>query len=95
VQTGWKDVPHLDEEEKRRLVVNTPPYQIRASTEGEPALGVGAIYPIDEVDIIVPDRSIPDSWSRAYGMDVGWNLGQGEPASHPQAIRGRGDWIPG
>ena len=73
---------HLDEEEKRRLVVNTPPYQIRAWTEGEPALGVGAIYPIDEVDIIVPDRSIPDSWPRVYGMDVCWNLGQGEPASH-------------
>jgi hypothetical protein len=46
VQAGWKDVPHLDEQEKRRLVVNTPPYQIRARTEGEPALGAGAIYPI-------------------------------------------------
>jgi phage terminase large subunit-like protein len=43
VQAGWKDVPHLDEEEKRKLVANTPPYQIKARTEGEPALGVGAI----------------------------------------------------
>jgi hypothetical protein len=43
VQAGWKDVPHLDEEEKRRLAVNTPPYQIRVR-QGEPALGVGAIY---------------------------------------------------
>jgi phage terminase large subunit-like protein len=39
VQAGWKDVPHLDEEERRKLIVNTPPYQIRARTEGEPALG--------------------------------------------------------
>jgi hypothetical protein len=73
VQAGWKDVPHLDEEEKRKLVVNTPPYQIRARTEGEPALGAGAIYPIDETEIMVPDRRIPDSWPRAFGLDVGWN----------------------
>jgi hypothetical protein len=49
--------------------------------------------------------------ARAYGMDVGWNrtaavwrapdpgsgviYHQGEPASHAQTIRGRGDWIPG
>jgi hypothetical protein len=61
------------EEEKRRLVVNTPPYQIRARTAGEPALGLGAIYPIDEAEVIVPDRDIPDSWPLAFGMDVGWN----------------------
>jgi phage terminase large subunit-like protein len=118
VQAGWKDVPHLDEEEKRKLTANTPPYQIKARTDGEPALGVGAIYPIDETDITIPDRAIPDYWPRAFGMDVGWNRtaalwgardpatgiiyiysehyqGQGEPASHAQAIRGRGTWIPG
>jgi hypothetical protein len=33
VQAGWKDVPHLDEEEKCILVANTP-YQIKARTEG-------------------------------------------------------------
>jgi len=118
VQAGWKDVPHLDEEEKRKLVANTPPYQVRARTDGEPALGSGAIYPIDEAEITVPDRPIPDEWPRAFGMDVGWNRtavvwgardpgsgviylysehyqGQGEPASHAQAIRSRGEWIPG
>jgi phage terminase large subunit-like protein len=118
IQAGWKDVPHLDEEEQRMLIATTPPYQAKARSEGEPALGSGAIYPIDESDIVVPDRSIPDEWPRAYGMDVGWNRtavvwaasdpgsgviylysehyqGQGEPASHALAIRGRGDWIPG
>jgi Iap family predicted aminopeptidase len=46
VQAGWKDVPHLDEQEKRKLAANTPPYQIKARTEGEPALGAGAVYPM-------------------------------------------------
>ena len=118
VQAGWKDVPHLDEEEKQKLVANTPIYQIRARTDGEPALGSGAIYPIDEAEITVPLFAVPDEWPRAFGMDVGWNRtaavwgardpgsgviylysehyqGQGEPASHAQAIRGRGAWIPG
>jgi phage terminase large subunit-like protein len=118
VQAGWKDVPHLDEEEKRKLLANTPPYQIQARTEGQPTQGAGAIYPIAESEITVPDRAIPDYWPRAYGMDVGWNRtaviwgardpasgviylysehyqGQGEPASHAQAIRARGVWIPG
>jgi len=118
IQAGWKDVPHLDEEEQRKLIASTPPYQIKARSEGEPALGAGAIYPIGESDIVVPVRAIPEEWPRAYGMDVGWNCtavvwgaadpgsgviylysehyqGQGEPASHAQAIRGRGEWISG
>jgi len=118
VQAGWKDVPHLDEEEQRKLTANTPAYQVKARTEGEPAMGAGAVYPIPESEILVPDRTIPESWPRAYGMDVGWNRtavvfgardpgsgviylysehyqGQGEPASHAQAIRARGEWIPG
>jgi Terminase large subunit, T4likevirus-type, N-terminal len=73
VQAAWKDVPHLDDEEKRKLVANTPPYQIKARTQGEPALGAGAIYHTAEAEITVPDRAIPHSWPRAFGMDVGWN----------------------
>ena len=73
IQAGWKDVPHLDEEEQRALMATTPPYQIAARTEGEPSLGSGAIYPIAERDILIPTSEIPESWPRVYAMDVGWN----------------------
>lgn len=73
VQAGWKDVPHLDKDEQRALMASIPLYQVQARTEGEPALGAGAIYPIGEPDILVPTRPIPDSWRKVYGMDVGWN----------------------
>jgi phage terminase large subunit-like protein len=73
VQAGWKDVPHLDEEEQKKLLATTPRYQIKARTLGEPTLGAGAIYPIAEEDISIPLMAIPDSWPRGYGMDVGWN----------------------
>lgn len=73
VQAGWKDVPHLDEEEKKKLLATTPRYQLKARTLGEPSLGAGAIYPIAEDDIVIPLMAIPDSWPRCFGMDVGWN----------------------
>jgi phage terminase large subunit-like protein len=73
VQAGWKDVPHLDEDEKKNLLATTPRYQLKARTLGEPTLGAGAIYPIAEDDIVIPLMAIPDSWPRCFGMDVGWN----------------------
>jgi phage terminase large subunit-like protein len=73
IQAGWRDVPHLSETDKAALIATTPPYQIKARTEGEPVLGSGAIYPINEDDLIVPTRAIPDTWRKVYGMDVGWN----------------------
>lgn len=118
VQAGWKDVPHLDETEKQMIRATTPPYQLQARAEGEPTLGTGAIYPIAESEFMVKTFDVPESWPKAYGMDVGWNKtavvcsakdpgsgvlylysedsqGQGEPASHAHAVKGRGDWIPG
>jgi hypothetical protein len=118
IQAGWKDVPHLDPEEQRALMATTPPYQIAARTEGEPSLGSGAIYPIAEREILIPNAEIPASWPKVYAMDVGWNRtaviwgakdpgsgrivlydehyrGHGEPASHAEGIRARGDWMHG
>lgn len=86
IQAGWKDVPHIPEEEKRALIATTPPYQIKARTDGEPSLGAGAIYPISESEITCDPMPIPNHWPRAFGMDVGWNRtaalwGARDPAS--------------
>lgn len=118
VQCGWDDVPHLSAEAKAKLLSKLMPHQRDARTKGVPALGSGAIYPVPETDIVVPDFALPDHWPRAYGMDVGWNRtaavwgaidreadvvylysghyrGQAEPSIHADAIKARGDWIPG
>lgn len=73
IQCGWDDVPHLSEAAKAKLLSKLMPHQRDARTKGIPALGSGAIYPVPETDIVVPDFAIPDHWPRAYGMDVGWN----------------------
>ena len=72
IQAGWKHVPHLDTEVTRALLATMPPHQVKARSEGEPVLGSGAIYPLNEEDLVIPTRDIPASWPRGYGMDVGW-----------------------
>ena len=101
VQAGWKDVPHLDEEEKKNLLATTPRYQIKARTLGEPTLGAGAIYPIAEEEISTSLMAIPDSWPRGYGMDVGWNRtavlwvaknpGSGQLVAYDEHYQGQGE----
>lgn len=70
---GWDDVPHLGKAEKKTLYDAIPPYQRDARSKGIPQLGSGAIYPIPESDIVVPDFELPKHWPRGYGFDVGWN----------------------
>jgi hypothetical protein len=118
VQATWEDAAHLTREQKDSLWASIPAYQRDARTKGIPQLGSGAIYPVEESDLVVPMFKIPDWFRLSYGLDVGWNRtaaiwsaldpetdvlyfysehyrGQAEPAVHAQAIRGRGEWIPG
>lgn len=73
VSATWDDVPHLSKEVKEELWGKIPPYQRNARSRGIPQLGSGAIYPIDEEEIIVKPFEIPKYYPRAYGLDVGWN----------------------
>lgn len=73
VMAGWDDVPHLDDEAKRRMLANSEVHLREARSKGVPSIGSGAIYPVPEDQIVVDDFAIPDHWPRAYGLDVGWN----------------------
>jgi phage terminase large subunit-like protein len=73
VMATWDDVPHLSPQVKAELLASIPPFQRDARSKGVPQLGAGAIYPIPESDIIIPDFALPAHWPRAYGLDVGWN----------------------
>lgn len=73
MQIGWDDVPHLDQQQKSKLLDSIPPHQRDARTKGIPILGAGQIYPVPEEAVIVDDFELPSHWPRAYGLDVGWN----------------------
>lgn len=118
IMAGWDDAPHLSDAQKGRMLAECEPHLKDARSKGIPSLGSGAIYPISEDDITIPDFAIPDHWPKVYSLDVGWNntaalwgawdreadivyltaeykRGQCEPAIHAQAVKSRGDWIPG
>lgn len=70
---GWKDVPHIDEETKAKMLAATPPQLREARSEGKPTVGEGLVYPIDPKNVTIDDFQLPKHFQRLYGMDVGWN----------------------
>jgi phage terminase large subunit-like protein len=73
VGATWDDAPHLSAEVKAELWASLPPNQRDARSKGIPALGSGAIYPIDEKDILVDPFQFPNYWPRCGALDPGWN----------------------
>jgi phage terminase large subunit-like protein len=70
-QATWDDAPHLTREAREELWASIPPFQRDARSKGIPQLGSGAIYPISESEIVVPDMPIPAHWPRCWGLDAG------------------------
>lgn len=70
VTATWDDVPHLTREEKAELWESIPPYQRDARTKGIPQLGSGAIYPVPESTIKIPDFEVPKHWPRVWALDA-------------------------
>jgi hypothetical protein len=73
VQAGWDNAPHLDSRTKEELLRDTPPHLRKARSTGEPSLGSGSIYPVDQDEWFVAPFAIPDYWPRCFALDVGWN----------------------
>lgn len=74
---AWSDVPHLRppviaQDELDSLEASILPHQRQARRTGRPSLGAGAIYPVDEGDLLVDPFKIPEHWPRAYALDPGW-----------------------
>jgi len=74
VMAGWDDVPHLDDQAKLEMLDSTPPHLIDSRSKGIPGLGSGAVYPIQEKEVMFSPFEIPTWFRRAYGLDVGWNF---------------------
>lgn len=74
VVASWDDVPHLTEEDRKELLSSMLPHERDARTRGYPMLGAGAVYPVPESDISIPDFEVPHHWPKGYGLDVGWNV---------------------
>lgn len=73
VTAGWDDVPHLSRETKDRLLSAYPEHERAARTRGEPLLGSGKVFPVDEANVRWKASPIPHTWPRIVGLDFGWD----------------------
>lgn len=74
ITATWDDAPHLSDEDKNELMASLRPHQRDARSKGIPQLGSGAIYPVQEADILCEPFVIPQQYFQCYGFDVGWNF---------------------
>lgn len=72
INVEWDEVPHMDDDQKARILESYSAHEREARSKGIPSLGSGAIYPYLEDSVTVEPFEIPAWWPKAYGMDVGW-----------------------
>lgn len=73
-----REVPHFTEAEKTAIIASYPIHMRAARADGEPMLGEGAVFPIDEALVKFRLFPFPAHWPRIAAMDIGW--------THPAAI---------
>jgi phage terminase large subunit-like protein len=73
VRAGWDDAPHLTSDDKKRLRASLRPHELAARECGEPRLGSGLVFALDETEIKVPRFKIPPGWRWCFGLDFGWH----------------------
>lgn len=70
---GIRDAFHYSPEEIDQIIASYPAHERTARTEGEPTLGSGAVFPVDDEQISCDPFAIPDHWPRIVGLDFGWD----------------------
>lgn len=69
----WADAPHITPERRRSMEARIPYWQRKMRSEGLPILGVGAIYPYSDEQIVVAPFDIPSHWKVLAGLDFGYS----------------------
>lgn len=67
----WEDAPHLAENEKSRLRLVYPSYELEARTRGVPMMGEGRVFPVSEDEIKCEPFEIPRHFAQIVGVDFG------------------------
>lgn len=67
----WDDAPHLGEDEKARLRMVYPSYELDARTKGVPMMGEGRVFPVSEDEIKCQPFEIPRHFAQIIGVDFG------------------------
>lgn len=68
---SWNDAPHLDEATKIQIASGYAEHERDTRTKGTPLLGTGAVFPIDEKEILIDSVDIKPWWRFINGVDFG------------------------
>ena len=67
------DALHYTAAQRAKIVEGYPAHEREARSRGIPAMGSGAVFPIDEDQLKEPPIQIPEFWPRIAGLDIGWD----------------------
>lgn len=67
------DAEHYTPAQRKAIIESYPAHERKARTLGLPALGSGAIFPIEPETIMVAPFQIPGHWAQLGGLDFGWD----------------------
>lgn len=67
------DALHYTSAARDRIIATYPKHSRDARAMGKPAIGEGAVFPIDDADITIKPFPIPAHWLRIGGLDFGWD----------------------
>lgn len=67
------DAPHISPEAKEKIIASYPPHVRDARLYGEPKLGEGHVFPLEESEIKCPAIQIPAYWPVLGALDFGYN----------------------
>lgn len=67
----WDDAPHLNQEEKERLIKSYRAHERDARTRGIPMMGEGAVFPVSDDEISCEPFEVPKHFARIKGADFG------------------------
>ena len=64
---------HYTPEEAEEEIQAMKPHERAARARGEPMLGSGRIFPVADEAVVVDWFSVPQSWPRVIGLDIGYD----------------------
>lgn len=67
------DAEHYTPEDRERIAASYQPHERAARLRGEPVMGSGLVFPVDEASISVEAFAIPMHWVQIGGLDFGWD----------------------
>jgi len=68
-----EDAEHYTPEQRKTIIASYPAHERKARTLGQPSMGSGRIFPLEDDAVAVHPFPIPDHWVRIGGLDFGWD----------------------